>query len=124
MEIVKINKKNLNEVLNIVNSFGYRPQKAFVKNNRLHLSKSMLKYVESRLSGKAEKLVEVKDSAGSTYFLELIDGALYITRVLFDGRETKVFVSSKHLKDIKDTMHVTKKEMQKLVKAMQGEFGL
>lgn len=121
---MKINKKNLNEVLNIVNSFGYRPQKAFVKNNRLHLSKSMLKYVESRLSGKAEKLVEVKDSAGSTYFLELIDGALYITRVLFDGRETKVFVSSKHLKDIKDTMHVTKKEMQKLVKAMQGEFGL
>jgi len=124
VEIVKINKKNLNEVLNIVNSFGYRPQKAFVKNNRLHLSKSMLKYVESRLSGKAEKLVEVKDSAGSTYFLELIDGALYITRVLFDGRETKVFVSSKYLKDIKDTMHVTKKEMQKLVKDMRGEFGL
>lgn len=121
---MKISKKNLNEVLNIVNSFGYRPQKAFVKNNKLSLSKSMLKYVESRLSGKAEKLAEVKDSAGLTYFLELIDGALYITRVLFDGRETKVFVSSKYLKDIKDTMHVTKKEMQKLVKDMQGEFGL
>jgi hypothetical protein len=123
---MKINKNNLKEVLNIAQSFGHVILENEVKDNKVKLPKNILRYIEARLSNKNNKSAMFKNKEGQ-FYIEFFNNSFFLTRVLEDGRETKVLLFEEDLNIIKDNENITVDDVEALVHKVnyiEKRFGL
>lgn len=123
---MKINKNNLNEVLNIAQSFGHVILENEIKDNKVKLPKKVLRYMEARLSNTNNKSVTFKNKEGQ-FYLEFFDNNFFLTRVLKDGRETKVLLFEDDLKLIEDDTNIKIEDVKAIVHKVnhvEKRFGL
>jgi hypothetical protein len=123
---MKINKNNLKEVLNIAQSFGHVILENEVKDNKVKLPKNILRYIEARLSNKNNKSAMFKNKEGQ-FYIEFFNNSFFLTRVLEDGRETKVLLFEEDLNIIKNNENITVDDVEALVHKVnyiEKRFGL
>jgi hypothetical protein len=123
---MKVNKNNLNEVYKIMKSFNYYPKASEIKENKIKMPKHILKYTQERLLGE-NKIVAGFKTKYVSYMLEKVLDTFYLTRILADGDETKVLLTSEDLRLIKDFNDVKVPEVKALVKKIddhEKRFGL
>lgn len=123
---MRINKKNLNEVHKIMKSFNYIPTQSALKENKLQMPSYMLKYIEKRLLNENKIVAGFKTKVVS-YMIEEIADTFYLTRILDDGNETKVLLTSQDLVLINNLDDVKVSEVKALVKKVddiEKRFGL
>jgi DNA-binding MarR family transcriptional regulator len=123
---MKIKKNEIKKVNIIIESFGIRSAYKNGLKEKLVLPSYLINYIEKRLTNKQNKIVSLKQKYVS-YYLEEIDGLIYLTRVLGDGREIKVILNEEDLKLIKDIKNIQVEDIKALVKKIDDKekrFGL
>jgi hypothetical protein len=123
---MKIKKNEIEKVNIIIESFGIRSAYKTGLKEKLVVPSYLINYIEKRLTNKQNKIVSLKQKYVS-YYLEEIDGLIYLTRVLGDGREIKVILNEEDLKLIKDIKNIQVEDIKALVKKIDNKekrFGL